>query len=821
VGRTKTRVVSGGSLSASETTQYTFDAHRLASECQLSSGCDTSLPSKSYIYDDFGRVDMVGTALDNQLYFQSTTYDEYGRVFQQFDAAGSSQGIRHHYNARGYAYKQVEARNSADPDATVYYEAKEMDAFGNVTEFTQNNGLVTSYKTYDPLTGYVSDIQADNGFLIQDNHYVFDAIGNLRTRTRNSLQSTYDKSNETFEYDTLNRLTDINGVEQVRYQANGNIDWKFDVNNGAASYYCYRTARHHAVSGLGANGCSTDDYQYDDNGNMTSGRGRAITYGHFDKPTLITNSAGTTSFAYDLSRNRYKRETTENGETTLTYYIGNVEVVFKDGAFSETRRYLSGAIQTQYSTAAIKTRYLHKDHLGSIDSMTDDSGKLVEKLYFDAWGKKESVDISQWDINAAFIATTLTNITSVTPRGFTGHEHIEHADIIHMNGRIYDPTLGRFLQADPHIQAPKNSQSLNRYSYVLNNPLSYTDPSGYFWNKIKKFAGVIVGAILIAATNGLASPFVTSFWGAVSLGGIVGGVGAAVNGGNILKGALTGAFSAAAFYGVGTAFAGGDFGSAGYFSKVAAHGTVGGVMSVLQGGKFGHGFAAAGVTQAFSKAIGSIGGKINGAASAAWSDAGNRIRRVIAAAVVGGTASAVSGGKFANGAVTGAFSRAFNDELHDQAEEKSFWESSWNNIKDGLYDTYSSGTYFLGVGLDAIPGTGFTSSIGFMFNTESLLDSGIYLSGGKAWGIEGSLYGELGFCTCATTYDVYGMVPTVSIAGPLAGIDLSADMANAPYMMQIGGGIPIGASYSEPFTYPITPRVVVDGFNEIYDRLFE
>ena len=58
-----------------------------------------------------------------------------------------------------------------------------------------------------------------------------------------------------------------------------------------------------------------------------------------------------------------------------------------------------------------------------------------------------------------------------------------------MNGRIYDPTLGRFLQADPHIQAPENSQSFNRYSYVLNNPLSYTDPSGYFFSRLFKKIG--------------------------------------------------------------------------------------------------------------------------------------------------------------------------------------------------------------------------------------------------------------------------------------------------------------------------------------------
>lgn len=67
-----------------------------------------------------------------------------------------------------------------------------------------------------------------------------------------------------------------------------------------------------------------------------------------------------------------------------------------------------------------------------------------------------------------------------------------------MNGRIYDPTLGRFLQADPHIQAPKNSQSYNRYSYVLNNPLSFTDPSGYSFSKlVKKWLPVVMGAIVM------------------------------------------------------------------------------------------------------------------------------------------------------------------------------------------------------------------------------------------------------------------------------------------------------------------------------------
>jgi RHS repeat-associated protein len=80
-----------------------------------------------------------------------------------------------------------------------------------------------------------------------------------------------------------------------------------------------------------------------------------------------------------------------------------------------------------------------------------------------------------------------------TDRGFTGHEHLNEIGLIHMNGRVYDPLIGRFMSADPFIQDPSNSQSYNRYAYVMNNPLSLTDPSGYRWSwkKVFKFAAVI------------------------------------------------------------------------------------------------------------------------------------------------------------------------------------------------------------------------------------------------------------------------------------------------------------------------------------------
>ncbi|MDQ7049187.1 MAG: RHS repeat-associated core domain-containing protein [Enterobacterales bacterium] len=69
--------------------------------------------------------------------------------------------------------------------------------------------------------------------------------------------------------------------------------------------------------------------------------------------------------------------------------------------------------------------------------------------------------------------------SEATNRGFTDHEHLDDAQLIHMNGRVYDYNLGRFLSVDPFIQAPGNSQSMNPYSYIMNNPLAGTDPSGY------------------------------------------------------------------------------------------------------------------------------------------------------------------------------------------------------------------------------------------------------------------------------------------------------------------------------------------------------
>ncbi len=137
------------------------------------------------------------------------------------------------------------------------------------------------------------------------------------------------------------------------------------------------------------------------------------------------------------------------------------------------------------------------DHLGSLAAVVNTNGDVVQQLSYDAWGRRR---------NAANYKSYDLGLTPMFDRGFTCHEHLDEFDLINMNGRVYSPKLGRFLSPDPYVQESDNSQNYNRYSYCLNNPLKYTDPSGEFIFSL--FLGP-VGVVLDAAC-----------WGAVINGGL-------------------------------------------------------------------------------------------------------------------------------------------------------------------------------------------------------------------------------------------------------------------------------------------------------------
>ena len=118
--------------------------------------------------------------------------------------------------------------------------------------------------------------------------------------------------------------------------------------------------------------------------------------------------------------------------------------------------------------------YITKDHLGSITALIDEEGEIAEEYSYDSWGRRRNP--ITWNYLAAGL-----NPSQLITRGFTGHEHLDQFAIINMNGRLYDPVLGRMFSPDNFIQDASSSQSYNRYTYCNNNPLKYTDPSGNYY----------------------------------------------------------------------------------------------------------------------------------------------------------------------------------------------------------------------------------------------------------------------------------------------------------------------------------------------------
>jgi RHS repeat-associated protein len=174
-----------------------------------------------------------------------------------------------------------------------------------------------------------------------------------------------------------------------------------------------------------------------------------------------------------------------------THYVGSVEVVHRNGG-REFRRSIGGvALATFFEgTQVEQVRYLHRDHLGSTVAISDETGQVVQRMGFDPWGQRRTA--SPWWPYQSIPAGQLAAIRAITPRGYTGHEHLDSLGIVHMNGRIYDPRLARFLQADPLIE---DGSTLNRYTYVHNDPLAWTDPSGYWGRREQNALRTVVADV--------------------------------------------------------------------------------------------------------------------------------------------------------------------------------------------------------------------------------------------------------------------------------------------------------------------------------------
>lgn len=198
-------------------------------------------------------------------------------------------------------------------------------------------------------------------------------------------------------------------------------------------------------------------------------------------------------FSYGPDGERWQTVLSLDGNVKrTTLYAGDYERIISNDTIREFYYIGNGVLYVRETGKADRILYQITDNLGSILRIIDSDGNAVFDASYDAWGKQ-----------------TLRKNEIGYNRGYTGHEMMPEFGLVNMNGRLYDPMLGRFLSPDNYVQLPDNSQSYNRYSYCLNNPLKYTDPSGELFGIDDLLIGAVISGIMNLAMN---IPNISSFW---------------------------------------------------------------------------------------------------------------------------------------------------------------------------------------------------------------------------------------------------------------------------------------------------------------------
>lgn len=404
-----------------------------------------------YLYDNFGRLITFDEGISGEHFITRYTYNNQDKVTTVAYPSGLK--IQKNYDLNGYL-----ASVKNETGTVTIFETNEINASGQLTEYTLGNG-VTTEKSYNHL-GLPENIFAPG---IQDLTFTFDfQTSNLLTRHDEIKNKT-----EYFMYDNLNRLksTQINNNTPfiVNYTANGNIIYKSEPGE-----YIY-SGNKNAVEAV-----TNPDY----NVSLTP---QDISYTPYKRPFSLTEGDNQAGIFYSPGYNRIKMSFSEAGIPIKTkYYSSNYEKeVFESGQTREMNYIscgdgLNAIVVTE--NGENKYYYIYKDYLGSILTVTDDNGSVIAEQNFDAWGNYR--DPETW--LAISPEQGCGGGLAWLNRGYTGHEHLPQFGLINMNARLYDPLLGRMLGIDNYVQNAYSTQSYNRYSYVFNNPLKYIDPTGNY-----------------------------------------------------------------------------------------------------------------------------------------------------------------------------------------------------------------------------------------------------------------------------------------------------------------------------------------------------
>jgi len=430
---------------------------------------------ESFEYDQAGRIAARNITSD-QGYRYDFTYNPAGALDTvTFPAspvpAGQSNArfkIRYGYNHGSPSLIE----DATESQSRALWTLAATNEAGLVTGESLGPSAVSVTSAFESSTNRLLARQSSSGntgIRWQDLSYGWDAAGNLLQR-RDAIQNL----TETFTVDPLDRVTgaNLNGVPRlaVAYDASGNITHKSDVGS-----YVYSDATHpHGVTMAG-----TETLAYDANGNAVARNGLPQLWASFNLPTSVQGSGYRSQFAYGPDHQRWRQVATYQNGIETTHYVGGL--LEKEATTSTGRTYWrhyvpapggTTIVVSRNSDATTTTTYLLTDHLGSSETLVSSTGSLQARASFTAFGKRRG---SNWSSSTT---PDWLGIANATRQGFTSHEMLDNVGLIHMGGRVYDPTLGRFLSADPLIGDLTDSQAVNPYAYAGNRPLVAVDPTG-------------------------------------------------------------------------------------------------------------------------------------------------------------------------------------------------------------------------------------------------------------------------------------------------------------------------------------------------------
>ena len=581
-----------------QTIRFSYDALGRITLKDVPSGPDTS-----FFYDRPGHGHSIGHltgvvygSSDNS---DSFSYDNRSRVSAKTRTIDGMSKTMH------YAYDSLDRIESITyPDGEVvsishspqgvflvtgdhpYLKTASFNAFNQITKLTYGNNVVTNYNYYDSSSKYDPSSQTYFNYRLRKVttspanvlglRYEYDRVGNIKKKADLNTPSR----NETYNYDHLNRLVYANssayGAKLYTYDAIGNMLSK----DGRS--YAYDQGNHQVTS----DGIYT--FHYDANGNMIARRegGTAVqsyTYNVDNMITELDDEGDLSQYSYFENERIRKNE----GGVITRYFFTEYEEEEKvdTGQRLSIKYYFANSQRIARVDTIDGLLFYHQDHLGSSTRLTNMSRAVVRSQGYQPYGE------DSYSSGNTFIRYK-----------FTGQEE-DATGLYYYGARYYDPYLGRFLQADTLVPDPSDPQAYNRYSYVLNNPILYTDPTGNF-----AFIPAVVSAVANQAAIGAALGAIKSgvTGGDILEGALQGAIGRTSNFlfGPILGGAVSaaitgddigmGALSSTIGYGIGLAFPVGDPQSwvddlKGFAVSAFSSGLSGGISAEIQGGDFWEG----------------------------------------------------------------------------------------------------------------------------------------------------------------------------------------------------------------------------------------